>query len=280
MSGRYDPDAPEGGAPRGVGYVTKKDVKIVGIVIAILAVCSYPLYIVLREDSYRKTCTTNLKQIAQAISLYSQLHDERMPTAYLPDDEGLPILVNGAPITWASQVAPNMSERASMECPSATDEEHCRIAPIDRKTGIRRLAFGFYSGLEAQPLGFINDPSGTVMLAETSNGGAEGSYNPVPFTSKSGERQKNDGFLIAWDNKPDGNFGFNEDSRRVTRLAFRNAPDGNPGEKTESRHPNGILAIFADGRIGTLQASSSAIDFSYPVIRGRWASTLDLAEKP
>jgi hypothetical protein len=275
MAGKYDPDAPEGAKVSGGGYITKKDFKVIAVVLAVLGVCAYPLYTVWKEDADKKICTTNIKQLAQAVALYVQIHDERMPVAYQSDENGLPMLVNGVPITWASQIEPNMSERAGLGCPSATPEEHCRIASLDPEKKIKELAFGFYAGLEAQPMGFINNPSDTVMIAETNNNGSRDSYNPVPFVGPNGERITEDGFLIGWDNDPDGNFGFNEDTRLVTRLAFRNMKDGNPsGENVEPRHRNGILAVFADGRIGRLQPGSAAVKFTYPVISGAWSSTI------
>ena len=76
----FDPNAPEGAtAPSGGQYLTRKDVKLILLITAVLFVAMIPLYFVMREKAYQATCKKNLNGTMVALMLYSEQHDERYP---------------------------------------------------------------------------------------------------------------------------------------------------------------------------------------------------------
>src|SRR5690348_3259539 len=54
---------------------------VVIAVLALLAAILFPVFAQIREDGYRATCVSNLKQIGAAYHMYLQDHDGQFPLA-------------------------------------------------------------------------------------------------------------------------------------------------------------------------------------------------------
>lgn len=198
-----------------------------------------PLYFRLLKERNNAFCKQNLKAIFDATRLYVEDNNQRFPPAFFDDGTGNPVQVDGRPITWASVVQPQIKALKHFKCPEATEEEAGENMPFSGKEPIK-LTYGLYAPLAMRLSLVLSAPQSTVLFAETINGGAKGSYNPVPFS-------KSDSFLIGYSS---GNLPTPEtiqEADSVTRLAFRK-----DGDTWAPRHEKGIHVIFADGSLGTI----------------------------
>jgi hypothetical protein len=264
---RYAPDAPEGES-RGGGYVSRKDVKWIAATLIVLAIVFVPIWNTLREQSERQRCRQNMKAMSEAIAQYAIDNNDRFPPAYNMSDTDAPGLGYAYPATWATHVQPLMNPRASFRCPSAGEDEVVNVLAGEPGKPPIDLTYGMYKGLSAVPSGMVPNPGEVVLLAETANNGAAGSFNPVPFRDAGGKVVTSDGFLIGWS---DSNLLYGDQSETVTRLAFRGTQDGTfDGPDVRGRHGKIIHAISAEGGLIQLTPSQAKVDYLYPTLRGRW----------
>lgn len=272
--GEYDADQPEGSRSAGGQYVSRKDAKWILVIIAILGAIFYPAYVSLKAQGEKAVCSGNFQAMYKAMTLYAQNYDERTAPIYEVGENGSPMLIEGRPVVWASTIQPFMSPRQTFTCPSAHADEHTVVnghADVSRQP--IALTYGIYRALQTVSLSDIPAPDATVLFAETSNNGSQGSYNPIPYTTLKDEVVPFDGFVIGWD---DSNFAFTDEARTVTRLAFRNTADGNfnkPG--VIGRHTTGIQAVFADGHLEQLPPSAAILKRkSATELDGIWRASL------
>lgn len=265
----YEADEPEGS--RGVSgqYMSRKDVVwIVGIV-AVLAVMAVPLYRVMKEESDKTGCKRNLSAISKSIQQYAEVYDGRYPPIYTPGENGAPSLFEGKPVTWAS-VIPELSSGASFRCPAAEDIETVRVSgasfkrsmfqPEPERLDYIELTYGMFAPLGMRAVSDVAIPTDTVLLADTTNNGAKGVYNPKPFTLADGTPVETDAFSIGFN---DSELSATPESTAVTRLAFFGTADGNfDKESITSRHKGQVFAIFADGHFGVLSPDRATLSGS------------------
>ena len=271
----YDPNAPEGEVTGRSQYMTRKDLRTMLLGTAVFLLCLYPVYKMMEKNSERARCTANIKAINEAISLYAQEHDGRYPPIARGDvtNQGIvPTLgASGHVYTWASDVQNYMSARASFLCPSAEPDEIVYVE--DPRTNAKTLAlsYGMYAPYGGYLTTTVENPDQTIIVAETSNGGANSTYDPCPYLTtalgKSGQAVEPpcgqpggdklpDGFVIDWS---DSNAGptmrtVNADksvtpgSKFVTRLAFPGSSNGVFDNKTtQARHGESIHGLTATG---------------------------------
>lgn len=264
MSGSaYDVDAPEGAKSPGSQYLSRKDAKWILGVTAIVIVGLIPVYFSMREKAFKSTCVKNMGAIMEAIDLYASQHDDRLPPVYEAQANGEPQVDDrGYPITWVSEVAPLLSARASFVCPSADPSEYSYSVNM---TGGEPIAstYGYYGAYSGHPAKEIDSPENVVLLAETSNGGAKGTFDPLPF-----ENCKYDGFVIGWNNS---NEEPTEDTSSVTRLAFAGTSKGD-FSLGQPRHGQVIHAITANRGKRNLTSSDAVTryDRSKYALGGLW----------
>jgi len=259
----YDPSAPEGAAPVGSQYFTKKDAKWIILGGVAFIVGMIPVYLYMREKAYRATCIKNMNGIMEALTIYSAQHDDRFPPLYNENSKGEPDAdANGYAYTWVTDVAPYKSDRVDFTCPTASPEEWAYSASPNGGAPIPS-SFGFYAPYASYSTQLIDHPETVVILAETSNGGTNDTYDPMPFSST-----KYDGFVIGWDN---GNDFPDEQTHTVTRLAFPGSKDGHP-DKAGGRHGQFINAITA-GRMKIFLSPGDMLADYNPAkytLSGRW----------
>lgn len=259
-SHEYDPDAPEGAGPGLANqHVTKRDGIIVAVLVLVLAVAFALIFPIMRRNSDIAACKQNMAKIGASIKIYSELNDQRFPPLYDVGAEQTPSLNNGMPIVWAS-VVPELPKGATFACPAAHAEENTKVngkslqtsmfSSQDKMLSHIEMSYGMFAPLSTRAVSDVAVDDQTFMLAETTNNGARGVYNPYPFKLSDGTVIPFDGFSIGFDNahvRPD------PESKRVTHLAFYGTADGDFGKKgIEARHQKLIFGIFVDGHLGKI----------------------------
>lgn len=241
----YDPSAPEGDDyGRSQQYVSKKDFRVIAVLLVVFCAAAFPIFRVMQKNAQRSMCKTNLGAIAEAINQYASVHDDRFPPVMRMAEGGVPQLGStGLPYTWASDLAEFKNKRSSFRCPAADDTE---VTQIEGQHGTLDLTYGMYQPYGGLLRTVVPNPDQTILIVETSNHGAKGTYNPVPYKTSSGEVIPWDGFVVGWNNSndlPDAN------SKLLTRLAYPDTSSGTFTKETESRHGTGILALNCSGSV-------------------------------
>lgn len=264
----YDADEPEGSKSRGSGYTSFKDIKWIIVIIIVFIALSYPIYKAFAEQRNKHVCSTHLHGIGQAVLLYAALHDDRLPPLYAVGDNFSPALLPDVPEVWASALSKYTTTSVEFRCPSATDEETMSAVNLNPDQPPLELTYGMYSAMSAIPYLLLSSQVDTVLFVETSNYGAEDSFNPVPYTTSDGVEVPFDAFSVAYNT---GNFDFDSTTQWVTRLAFRGAgKSGYLGEGVRGRHKQGLNMIYLDGHRGLLQPDQAHVKYLSPDLVGRW----------
>lgn len=259
---QYATDEPEG-SQVGKNRITPKQVLVIVVILAVLAILFYPILEKMKKDGERKICSTNIQQVSKAILIYAEEYDERIPPTHVQVAGGAPLLQDGYPVAWPTTIQDYVTGRAGFGCPAAPQEAHARIYSSRKddkgENEVIECAFGLYLGVATMPTSHLATPNATVMIAGSATGGFEDTYNPYRFEYEDGTSTTNDGFLLGYDN-PLGNFEIGPDAEKITRLAFRNTGDGDFTKDTvRSRHEDGILAIRADGSLGVLTPTDAIL---------------------
>ena len=249
-------------------YFSRKDVRTLSVVFILLFLITIPIYSVFKADRDKHVCYTNLSQIYKAIGIYMEANNDRYPPAFVVGENGEPQLFDGHPYTWTSLVHPGMNTRSSFECPSATSEENVLNLHPDAGKPPFASSYGMYAPWSAWSSGMVANPNMSVLIAETSNHGAEDTYDPKPFTHGI------DGVIIGWDND---NFKPNSLTQYVTRLAFPKSEKGNFSKDGPARHGGGIHFLYASGQIGFLGPPAARLQWfttggAKTELTGRWAT--------
>lgn len=260
MNDAYDPNAPED--RRSSQYVSRRDVRIVGIVLLVLAIAAWPIYINLLKGMQQSVCKRHLQKIATGLLTYSQDFDDRLPFAYEtagPGDQISPHRDLANTWHWAVKQYSNVPDL--FECPAAQPEGNTRVALQDQTMWVSYGMLHAYSGVAVST---VSNAGSRFVIGETVKNGMFGTYDPLPLTI-SGRPLTEDGFVIGFDNAqtypvagPTGKTKF------ATRLAFENARDSSGAPKitedTVGRHPEGLNFLFLDGHVDTLNASAMKVN--------------------
>src|SRR5882724_6443466 len=104
MSDPYDPTETDD-RRRGSQYVSRKDVKIIGVVVLVLAVIAWPVYMYMLRGVHNSICNKNLRKIAGAMTNYITDSEDHLPFAYETSSyESTDVnLRNGFAYTWQWQ---------------------------------------------------------------------------------------------------------------------------------------------------------------------------------
>lgn len=238
--------------------MSKKDVKVLGIVLVVAIVVLIPAYNIWKRKAESYECKMNVGQIGKAIGLYAEQNDDRFPPVYATAENvgpGLDPMVDdhGAPFTWASLVKDGMNSRTSFKCPSADSRDNVPIQSDGQN--VLEMSYGMYSPYGGFPRNLVENPDATILIGETCNFGARKTADPVHFSDRSGKDIRADGFLIGFDKS---NFDP-KDARYITRLAIYDTVGGTYKETSESRHDGGIHVLYCDGHTGQLKPERALI---------------------
>jgi hypothetical protein len=268
---RYDPTNPEGDPSSSNPYLTKKDVKVIGIIIVALGIVLYPMYRYGVRQSEKERCSMNMKAISEALNLYAEAHEGRYPPVYRTGDGNAPGFgETGRAYTWCDDIAPFMNKRVSFICPSSDPSEAATMEDPTDSSRVLKTTYGMYAPYGGYPISLIANPDDTALIAETSNLGSAGSYDPMKFKAPDGSFMP-DGFVIGWDNSNDAP---NAQTKSVTRLAYRDTANGVFKKDGESRHDNGIHVMTANGARQTLPPTAALIERPMGQITGLWTIPL------
>lgn len=246
-------------------YLTKGDLKKLGIAIVVLMVILSPVYILLKQDAEKTLCSRNLKQISTAIGLYASENNDRLPPVYVTAENNSPLIEDGAAYAWVHLVDGYVREGTNFFCPSSSQEQR---ALVHGSKGKVEVTYGLYAPLGGEPLAQIADPDNTILIGETANSGAADTYNPVPFRDNSGNVVPFDAFLIGFN---DSNELPTPSSQTVTRLAFPGTKNGQFEEGGRSRHNGGIHFISVSGRARFLGPEVARLRMERGLPTGAWA---------
>lgn len=274
----YDPNAPEGESRAGTAYVTRKDVKIVGVALVLLAICSYPVFRVLQRRSQKSICIQNMKSIMDSINQYAIQNEEKFPPIFDSGPADEPALqASGAPYTWASDLREYMNPRASFVCPSADPTELSRSQDPRTVKGSFPLSYGMFAPLSGFSRSLVDDPDEAVLIAETSNRGALNTYDPIPFKDSGGNPMPYDGMVVGWDTD---NFDGSDMSKFVTRLAFPNSNGPKFMKDGEGRHDEGTFILTVTGHLRTVNPTITRVQRRNLMIYGPWPMPLTNKRHP
>jgi prepilin-type N-terminal cleavage/methylation domain-containing protein/prepilin-type processing-associated H-X9-DG protein len=137
---------------------------VVIAIIAILASILFPVFARAREKARQARCTSNLRQIGLAMSMYVSDYDDVYP-------EGAFSMTNGP--WWDDVLVPYMHNAQILICPS-----HQRPAGYKWSYGLNWDLLGRFTG-------GVSDPSSTVLSGDVVGGSCVISYpsNPHPSAS-------------------------------------------------------------------------------------------------
>lgn len=261
----FDPNAPEG-ASGGVSsqYMSRKDFKWILGSIIVLCLLMTPIYFYMRDKAYKASCVKNMNGMMEALMVYASNHDDRYPPIHNGGAGRPEVDSKGLPYTWISDIYSLKSDRITFVCQSASPEE--ASMSLDPATGEAiPSTYGFYTPYSTYSTNLVDNPDSVIVLAETSNGGSEDSYDPIPF-----QNSKWDGYAICWDNTNDWP---DDQTKSVTRLALRGSKDGPKAvDKAVGRHTTSIHAITASRLLLNLKPGSMITDYNRArfTLTGSW----------
>lgn len=245
----YDPSETEE-RPRSA-YLSRKDVRIGLVGTAILAAALTPIYVSWERKSHEHLCTQNFAQISKALNIYLEANNDRFPPIFDEDlATGEPALINGYPSSWMTKIYSGMERRASFKCPAAKPEELAKNLNPESVDGYFESSYGMYRPWSGFPKYLVANPDTAIIVAETSNGGSNGTFNPIPYANAP------DGIVIGWN---DSNDQATEKTTSVTRLAFYDTKNGEFKEKGPARHEMRINVLFISGSWGRIEQTGARV---------------------
>jgi hypothetical protein len=256
-------------------HITKKDVQRFLIALPFIVIVLFYGYKHFKKQSDWARCAANMNAVYKAINLYANDHDGLFPPLASSDPAtGTPYVNRGLVNTWVTQVFPYDPRPEIYRCPSAFDDETVATeAAVPDKAGgpAKRMtiysSYGIYAPYGAANTGLLDQSGQGILLAETSNDGSRGAYNPMPFKDSSGAIVPFDGFSLGFDNsntRPDAK------SRYVTRLALRDSATGNFGNATARHENQGLHGITTSGSLHNMRPGDAQLNMRGGEPTGMW----------
>lgn len=163
---------------------------VVIAIIAILAAILFPVFAQAREKARQTSCLSNTKQLAQAVAMFTQDHDELLPKAFYNDvvdgDTGMPWNTG-----WDAAIYPYIKNTQVFLCPSdnsgrtyvAASADASRRSPAEGLT----LPTSYRLNASNQPraawdptsLSMLDRPAEAILIAESTTGVDEANYNQL-----------------------------------------------------------------------------------------------------
>lgn len=161
---------------------TLVELLVVIAVFAVLAAILMPVFSTARERARQTACLSNMRQLAMAVQMYVQDADEVLPmcTNYAAP-------ANAPDRLWTGSLRPYTRSEGLFLCPSATgaryaaDWEGRGRQPIGYNSRTGHDPRGLESPVGAMALASLDEPSRSVLLAETASGDTAQKYRGYTF---------------------------------------------------------------------------------------------------
>ena len=156
-------------------------------IIAVLASCLLPVVGQARERARQTMCLSNSRQLAGANYLYSQDYDEAIVPA-----TNYGVDTSDATRIWPALVQPYVQDQGVFRCPSAIDGQFAANWAL---RGVAPLGFNSRTGYDptgaeapnsAAMLAGMDEPSRTVLVADTASGPTASKYRGYVFDPMNG----------------------------------------------------------------------------------------------
>jgi len=185
---------------KGSSAFTLIELLVVIAIIAILAAILFPVFAKAREKARQTSCLSNTKQMANAIAMFAQDHDEALPKGFYNDEEysGGPSWGLPADTGWDGAIYPYMKNVQILQCPSDAiartyDAPNNTASPLYGKgkipTSYRYNTSNQENGpYNALPLSKLDSPSQAIVICESTTGIDDLNYNDVSTNSGPGQQ--------------------------------------------------------------------------------------------
>lgn len=247
-SPNYDPEEEEG--RRKQTHISKKDATILLILAVVAIFALIPVYRYLMAVRNSHLCTQNLLDIGTAMDAYAADNDDHFPPVYMVADDGVgpKVFDNKAVFSWVSAISQYTKKPESFKCPAAEPNEG--VLNLPGTPGPEIVSdYGMYAGLSLVARGSIPQISDVVLVTDSDNQGADGTYDPLPLKDSKGNPVP-DGMVIGLNNtnldEANRSLQTLTQAKYATRIAFPDTANDNFGDSTFTRHPDGINVLMAD----------------------------------
>ena len=224
---------------------------VVIAIIAILAAILFPVFAQAREKARQTSCLSNTRQLATAVAMFTQDHDELLPKAFFNDvvngNTGLPWNTG-----WDEAIYPYTKNVQILACPSDTEKRTYKIDPADANydahpfkgltvpTSYRYNASNLPNGpWDALSLAGMDMPAEAILITESLPGVNNANWNQLA-TWETGK----EGYVC---NNFTNNTAFDRHTGRTSRPAS-GWQSTNPEVLNASERDRGMANyVFADG---------------------------------
>lgn len=169
---------------RNTSGFTLIELLVVIAIIAILAAILFPVFAQAREKARQTSCLSNTKQLATAIAMFAQDHEEKLPKAWFNNQAldgepwGMP-----AETGWDTAIYPYIKSRDVFRCPS-DNEKLVRNTWIE---GVKNIPASYRYNISNQPegpwtalsLAALDRPADAIQISESISGVDGSGYHQV-----------------------------------------------------------------------------------------------------
>lgn len=166
------------------GAFTLIELLVVIAIIAILAAILFPVFAQAREKARQTSCLSNTKQLATAVAMFTQDHNEMLPKAYFND------VIDGPSgytwdTGWETVLYPYVKSKDVFSCPSAPKGTRGINANYDPKGGSIPDSYRFNMSnqpngpWDATALPSYDRPAEAILIAEGTSGVNNSRYNQL-----------------------------------------------------------------------------------------------------
>jgi len=233
---------------QGPGGFTLIELLVVIAIIAILAAILFPVFAQAREKARSAACLSNMKQLGNALAMYSQDYDECMPTHENSCSAGKNGQFTG--LEWFEQLMPYVKDTGVFACPSASVTSVWKASCYPGLHGGQnfRCNYGFHTGIAHSP--FVGIWWGQNWRA--------GLYRIATIPAPADTAVIGDSFVTPWITSADQNYGISiycALANWPAGTSFDGVQCGCPPAITDlplalkkwTRHQGGSNIVFADG---------------------------------